>query len=291
MSTCLKNLFPILLVLAVFGPYSVSASSEVHRCKTGSSEKHYTIRFQKPSLFGDVFVVDSDSKRHLRFGDACGADQSSIDLSAPDNVIVEYVRSASLSLAFAQNHNKVLVVGMGGGVFSNLLARTFSDIEIDAIEIDPVVVGVARSFFGVKATGRYRIHIEDAADYVARTKKRYDIIFLDAYDGDGIPEHLKSKAFFKRVASLLNPGGVIVANLGLDSPLVYLQLAKRLRDAVGASKCIHGKDEPNLVVIAARAELFKKADFLAGARELDEKRSLPFSLTGVAKQIKECPQI
>lgn len=279
----------LLFILSVTIPFS--ALAETHKCTEVQGQKSYTVQFRKPSLFGDVIVVDSGSMRHLRFGNVCGSDQSSIDLSAPDQVVMEYVRNASLSLSYAEHHQKVLVVGMGGGVFSNLLARHVPDIEIDAIEIDPVVVDAAKAFFNVKATEHYRIHIKDAADYISQTKVRYDIIFLDAYGSDGIPQHLATKPFFHQVANLLNPGGVIVANFGLDSPRVYLQLAKRLHETLGATQCIHGKEESNLVVIAAAPTTIKNINPVAQATELDSTLSLPFSLVDIAMQVKECPQI
>ena len=284
----LKPLF--LIGLGVLMSFSLLAANEIYHCGSGLDKESITVLFRKPSLFGDVLVVDSDSKRYLRFGDVCGADQSSIDLLAPDKVIVEYVRNASLSLIYAQNRQAVLVVGMGGGVFSNLLARNFPDIEIDAIEIDPVVVDVAKEYFGVKTTENYRIHIQDAADFIMQTNNHYDVIFLDAYDGDGIPEHLTDKTFFTQVAKLLKPGGVVVANFGLDSPVVYLMLAKRLREAVGATLCLHGKQEPNLVVIAGSSSI-NKVNPVIKASELEKQLSFSYSLSEIAKQVKDCPKI
>lgn len=255
------------------------------------SDKPVSVQFKKPSMFGDVFVVDSESQRHLRFGSACGADQSSISLIAPDKIVMEYVRNASLSLSYARRHNNALIVGMGGGVFSNLLARAVPAMKIDAIEIDPVVVDAAKEFFDVRETQRYKIHTQDAAVYIANTRQHYDIIFLDAYSGEGIPEHLTTKAFFKRIGILLNPGGVVVANFGLSSPRRYLQLAERLRKTMGATKCLHGKEEPNLVVIAAGSQLIANTDPVSRSMKLDSDLQFPFSLTDVAKLIKDCPRI
>ncbi|MFC1749187.1 spermidine synthase, partial [Pseudomonadota bacterium] len=251
----LKLLFTLLIAIPASG--YAEQKKPTAQCPAGTS---HVIQFQKNSIFGDIFVVDSNAKRHLRFGNACGADQSSIDLDEPDRIIMEYVRNAALSLAYAKHRKSVLIVGMGGGVFSNMLAKQLPDIEIDAIEIDPVVVEVAKTFFKTTATPRYRIHIQDAAEYISKTDKHYDIILLDAYGSDGIPEHLATKSFFKQVASRLNPDGVVVANFGLDSPRVYLQLAERLRTSVGEARCLHGEEESNLVVIAAGANVINKTD-------------------------------
>ena len=261
--------------------------------KTGDCEdkKQSSVRFTRPSMFGDVLVVDSMSQRHLRFGSICGADQSSISLIEPDHIVMEYVRNASLSLSFSGELDNALIVGMGGGVFSNLLANNILDIEIDAIEINPVVVEAAKAYFGVTETKKYKIHIQDAADYIESNKQHYDIILLDAYSGDGIPNHLTTKSFFKKVADRLNPGGVVVANFGLSSPRLYLQLADRLREAVGSTRCLHGKEESNLVVIATKAEMITNAEVVTRSKQLDRELRLPFSLANIASSLKVCPRL
>ena len=285
----LKSLIMGVIGLCVAG--ACLADSTVYPCKTPAGHIDYTVQFKKPSLFGDVLVVDGDDKRYLRFGDVCGSDQSSIDLLDANHVIVEYVRHASLSLAFAQRQQRVLVVGMGGGVFSNLLAKQLPDVKIDAIEIDPVVVEAAKKYFDVQSSDQYRIHVQDAAEFISQTKNRYDIILLDAYDSDGIPEHLTSKVFFHQVAKLLQADGVVVANFGLDSPLVYLRLAKRLRETLGDTRCLHGIEEANLVVIAASAKTMKKVNPITNAKRLDKSLSLSYSLNAIAKQLKVCPTL
>ena len=285
----LKLLIMVVVGLCVAG--DCLAGSTVYPCQTSAGQVDYTVQFRKPSLFGDVFVVDGDDKRYLRFGDVCGSDQSSVDLLDPNRVIVEYVRHASLSLAFAQRHQRILVVGMGGGVFSNLLSRQLPDVTIDAVEIDPVVVEVAKTYFDVKASDQYQIHVQDAAEYITQTKNRYDIILLDAYDSDGIPEHLMSKTFFHQVAKLLNNDGVVVANFGLDSPLVYLRLAKRLHETLGDTRCLHGIEEANLVVIAGTVNTMKKVNPVTNAKRLDKSLSLSYSLSAIAKQLKVCPTL
>ena len=281
----------LLVILGLMTAFDSLAKDMKEQCGEGKNLKSVVVQFRKPSLFGDVLVVDSGTKRYLRFGDICGADQSSIDISEPDKVVMEYVRHASMSLVYAEQHKNILVVGMGGGVFSNLLERVVRDIKIDAIEIDPVVVEVAKEYFGVKPTKNYRIHIRDAVDFISHTDKLYDIIFLDAYDSDGIPERLKNKSFFRQVSQLLNPGGVVVANFGLDSPRVYLQLANRMRETFGETKCLHGKEESNLVVIAGSKESIKTAKPVREAIKLDNSLSLPYSLSQMVSQVRECPQI
>ena len=52
-----------------------------------------------------------------------------------------------------------------------------------------------------------------------REQQRYDLIMLDAFDHEYIPEHLLTQEFLKEVKSLLAPGGVLAANTFSSSRL------------------------------------------------------------------------
>src|ERR1044072_1928781 len=52
-----------------------------------------------------------------------------------------------------------------------------------------------------------------------REGRRYDLIMLDAFDHEYIPEHLLTQEFLTEVKSLLAPGGVLAANTFSSSRL------------------------------------------------------------------------
>ena len=105
------------------------------------------------------------------------------------------------------------MVGLGGGTFTTLLHRAQPDLVIDAVEIDPVVVAAARACFGLREDDRYRVHVADAATWLARDDARYDYVVLDAYAGEDIPAAIGSPAFFASVRAHLAPGGVVAINI------------------------------------------------------------------------------
>ncbi|HKJ24713.1 MAG TPA: fused MFS/spermidine synthase, partial [Myxococcota bacterium] len=209
------------------------------------------VRFVAPSPSGRVFVVDGPRCRYLRFGSPFGVDQSVVSLADPGAVPTEYVRLAALGLALARAPERVLILGLGGGSFARLVARARPDAEIDSVELDPVVVEAAARFFGVAPSARHRIHVADAAEFLARGGARFDLVFLDTYGGDGLPERLGTEAYFASAVARLRPGGVVVANFGVGEPAEYVALARRLRAAAGGARCLSGREEANLVVFAA----------------------------------------
>src|SRR5262249_10843204 len=78
---------------------------------------------------------------------------------------------------------RVLVLGMGAGGSIRATRMTAPDSEIDAVEVDPTVVDVAARFFDVRGDRRLRIHVADARPWLARDQGRYDLIYIDLYQG------------------------------------------------------------------------------------------------------------
>ena len=59
-----------------------------------------------------------------------------------------------------------------------------------------------------------RVHHEDARPYLRRTSSSYDAIMVDVYRQPYIPFYLATREFFELVRDHLNPGGVVVVNVG-----------------------------------------------------------------------------
>jgi predicted O-methyltransferase YrrM len=161
-------------------------------------------------------VIDEGQRRVMRFGSPSGSEQSAVELGNPRAVPIEYVRYALLGLAHHGRPRRMLMVGLGGGTFTTLVHRAMPEMIIDAVEVDAIVVAAARAHFGLRDDDHYRVHVADAADWMARgqgEQSGYDYILLDAYAGEGIPEALGTPAFFRAVARRLAPGGVVAINI------------------------------------------------------------------------------
>ena len=49
-----------------------------------------------------------------------------------------------------------------------------------------------------------------------RTRRRYDVLIIDAFSGENIPEHMKGAAFFKAAGRCLRKDGVALVNVCLQ---------------------------------------------------------------------------
>ena len=248
------------------------------------------IRFDKRSEFNRILVVDEGEMRHLRFGAEDSGNQSTISLSNPGAVPMEYIRFAMLGMLLTPQQERVLMIGLGGGTFTTLLRRHYPTLWIDAVEIDPVVVEAAKSFFSVQEDSRFRIHIEDGAAFIERTRLSYDLIVLDAHTGDGIPEHLATPKLFRAVKERLSISGVAVLNLWDQGCKEHI-VEKLFRTTFPEMACIRSADGFNLILFGkASATIPEHADLVTAARQLTSDLGLSFDLGKAAEKLStECP--
>lgn len=203
----------------------------------------------EPSQVGTIFVVEEDGLRYLRFDDPLGDDQSSVDPAHPDAVPMDYVRLALACLAHADRHERVLMIGLGAGTFTTAIFKALPKARIDAVEISPEVVRVARKWFGLPNDPRYRVHLSEGGHYITHATQRFDVIFLDAYTEISTPEVMKAGGTFTSLKMRLRPGGAVLINLAGEPELERRALAG-MGAAFGPPTCYETPDGDNLVVVA-----------------------------------------
>ena len=59
-----------------------------------------------------------------------------------------------------------------------------------------------------------RLHTDDARPFLRRAQRRWEAVFIDAYRQPYIPFYLATREFFALVRDRLDPGGVVVVNVG-----------------------------------------------------------------------------
>jgi len=107
---------------------------------------------------------------------------------------------------------RILLVGLGGGTQVHLLKRYGTPRLITVIERDPIVIGVANEWFGLKSIGALEIRCADAElaiRQLTRSRRRFDFIMDDVSYKASIDEAVRAA---RDLARLLAPGGVLVLN-------------------------------------------------------------------------------
>lgn len=112
----------------------------------------------------------------------------------------------------------VLVLGLGGGAMQHLLAKKFPGIHITSVEIDKVMVDVAKKFFGLEDIPNHRIIVGDALKVISVPEEfgiphnSFQAVIVDIYCGQQYPDLGSCGNFFASVKNLVVPGGLVIFN-------------------------------------------------------------------------------
>ena len=178
---------------------------------------------QERSLYRNIFVTQDGDERCMlfRYPRPYGRESCKM-LHEPNKLIFDYTQMMLAGLYLNPNPKRILVTGEGGGTVPTALQEMFPDAQIDLVEIDQAVDSVARNYFEFKPGPKMKVTISDGRVFVKRVmaqKPNYDLVLLDAFDADYIPEHMLTREFLQEVKSAMAPGGVIVANTFSNSAL------------------------------------------------------------------------
>jgi spermidine synthase len=186
--------------------------------------------------------------------------QGGIYLSDPLKLYFEYCKVSLVALAFLEYEpGSALFVGLGAGSLPRYLSNYYPKAVIDVVEVDGEMLDVARRFFYFSETKNMKVHVEDGRSFLRKKGRKYDVVFLDAYQVSAIPYHLSTVEFLEEVRARVNDSGVVVAN-------IVAQEKNRAFNAMLATYArvfpnvyvFEGISSYNTVVIAAPAPVDRK---------------------------------
>ena len=107
----------------------------------------------------------------------------------------------------------VLVLGVAGGSVIKTLSEDIKyKGKITGVEIDPKVIEIANTYFGLAEVPNCTIIIEDAFEFVLKAKDKYDLIIIDIFKDAEMPGFLFEEFWINRINFLLNVNGFILFN-------------------------------------------------------------------------------
>ena len=233
-----------------------------------------TIVHRERSLYQTILITRDAGRLCLQFSVRENQrNQSCMNPRRPKRMVFSYTRMMMAALLLEPAPRTVLMAGLGGGTLPTALAELLPEATIDVVEIDAAVVEAAREFFGFAASDRLRVHVSDARVYVKRAllrEQRYDLVLLDAYGGDYIPEHLTTREFLAEARALLAADGVLAANTFSASRL-YDHESETYRAVFGMFFNFKTSASNNRIVLARNGPLPPKTALRANAESWRER--------------------
>lgn len=109
--------------------------------------------------------------------------------------------------------SSILVLGVAGGsVIKTLVDEINYQGKITGVEIDSEIIAVANTYFKLNEVKNLEIIIDDAFEFVLKTKNKYDLIIVDVFQDTTMPSFLFETFFVNRICSLLESRGFILFN-------------------------------------------------------------------------------
>lgn len=230
---------------------------------------------QERSLYRNIIVTQDSNRRCMRFTITRiqGQNQSCRFLQDSQRLVFPYAKMSLSSLLVQDNPERILIVGLGGGTLPDTYSSLFPDAEIIVSEIDDAVFRVAQEYFDFTETEKIKVDIGDARVYIKRASLRsekFDLVILDAFNGEYIPEHLMTKEFLEEVKSLLPENGMVISNTFSTSRL-YDAESVTYQQVFGEIFSIRMDGTGNRIIIASAQPLPSQEELINRAPDFQQR--------------------
>jgi spermidine synthase len=163
---------------------------------------HYTIE--------DATLSSGHTVRTLATGP--GGKQSGIIVGSPSELTFWYTREIASLIDVQPAKQRIAVLGGGAYTLPAYLAQKYPESQIDAVEIDPKLLSIAQEYFEYSPAKNVGHIAMDARTFINGVKKPYDIVVVDVFGDDSIPESLMTAEYGRALKRAVTPGGVVIIN-------------------------------------------------------------------------------
>jgi len=199
-----------------------------------------------------IETSDEAGVRFLHFGSEWV--QGAMRIARPWALELEYTRELMLALALrpdAEWPRSVLQIGLGAASVTKFLYRHRPQCQQTIVEINPAVPHVGYQMFKLPVDERIDIEIADGIEWMAASRRRFDLIVVDGYDHNARFGGLGSEAFYKDCRARLSKQGLLALNLFGRSRGYAKQTANLENAFAGRVLALPANDEGNAIAFAA----------------------------------------
>ena len=163
---------------------------------------------QIPSFYGQLQVVRKDRVK-MMLVDGIGQNYVA-DNQRYTTPYINFISALPFMLSPDKYADHALIIGLGAGQLPMLLQDSGLDVEV--IEIDPVVAEMAEKHFALDLADK-DIHLADGRVFLTNSTNIYNYIIIDAFNADQVAWHLISKEAIEITKERLAENGVLAINL------------------------------------------------------------------------------
>ncbi len=223
-------------------------------------------------------IEDKNGIRYLYSGES--ATQSAINLEQPHKIILKNLEYALGCLMFMPEPQNILLLGVGGGSLIHFFRHYCPKAKITGIDIDQSLLQTMHDEFLLpQADLLLNYHIADAQDWVKNNTTQYDLIIVDVFDEQYMPEWVLEETFMLDLKKSLSEHGCITWNTLIATDAEFNQFYKTLRSVFQQrTLCLAAEDYENTIVYSFNAKLEQTdmGHLIQLAQQHNEHYELPF---------------
>jgi MFS family permease len=245
-----KNNFNIVIVLVALIVLGFTNKTPVKNCI-----------YEQDGILGKLNVIDDTigEDQIIRKLLVNNVVQSEMDMRTK-NSVSKYVTVLDSNIASVRQ-TSALVLGLGGGLTSNLLVK--KGYTVVGVELDQRIIDIGYNYFDLNKN--VITFCDDARHYINSSTERYAVILIDIFKAEEQPSHVLTSESLEKIKKMMEPAGELFINwhgyvegergLGTSVLLNTLQKAGfNYKLAATSDK----EDERNLVIFTSLSELTLK---------------------------------
>lgn len=234
----------------------------------------------------EIVVFQRDGYQGFAFKGRPNLIQGWQSLSEPLDFRGEFVEMQLATTMCLSRPRRVAVLGLGLGTVPRSLRSIYPQVVVEAVEIRPEVVDVARRYFGLAQDEKFSVSVCDAGDWVARApSSRFDAVYVDLYADKGMSELVSSSEFMANLSRILRPGGLLSFNL-IRGRQANARIASLMSGVTRSSWIINGIRKSNQALFGLKAGRIDPGLCLQRAKRVDRRNILPFRVNGHVRRMQ-----
>jgi spermidine synthase len=196
-----------------------------------------------------------------------GTPQSHLDLEDPTHLAFEYIRRIGHAIDLLPDGPiTALHLGAGALTLPRYVAASRPGSRQQVVELERDLIDFVREELPFPKGASIRVRYGDARETLGKLPAgltgTVDLAVVDVFGGSQIPAHVTSVEFYREVASLLSPTGMIAVNVADGAGLAFargqvstLQAVVPSVAAVADTGMLKGRRFGNVVLLGSRSDL------------------------------------
>lgn len=183
--------------------------------------------------------------------------QSAMSFLTPQELILSYTRFMLLGLLINQRPQNILIIGLGSGSFVRFFHHYYPDCSIDGVDYSQPIIDLAKGYFRLPESDNITVTCADGDLFVQQHNcdKKYDLILVDAFDGQGMAPTIYNTAFYGRVKSLLTDNGSVSFNLWSSDKTLFTNIKKSLAATYHSCLFLPVPDRGNVIAVTMNHDI------------------------------------